>query len=436
MNNTQPFLWRKGLILSATFFLSAAFLFSCKKKDNLLGQSAVDPNELLNSGGIDTFQLVTFSIQEDSVISDNPAYALLGSYNDPVFGEFSAEFYTQFRLSGFDPNFGDLSSISVDSFVLGLEYTGYYGASGNQDLEVFELSEDLHIDSTYYSFSSKSTTGGNLVEAGKENINFNTSNLTVVGSDTIDSQLRIYLDTNKAWDLINKANLSDGTFSSNENFLNYFKGLRIKTNNPPQASGSGGVFYFNLEDPLSKLTIYYMQNGVPKTFDFLINSECADFNHVEIDSSGTDVANVINDTISGMDQYYAQSFGTRAVIQIPGLSNITSSSVVHKAVLEIPVSYLSGSKYTPPGLAVLTRKEKNSEALYSTGIIASYDDYKKAYVIDVRSFVQAVVNKEIENTEIILSPLLFITSAERVIFNGPNTANKTKPKLSIIYTEF
>ena len=34
------------------------------------------------------------------------------------------------------------------------------------------------------------------------------------------------------------------------------------------------------------------------------------------------------------------------------------------------------------------------------------------------------------------SPRFFINSAERVIFNGPNTINKSKPKLVVTYTEF
>ena len=224
MSRYSTFEWRRGLVLSATLFLMLTAFSSCKKKDHFIGENSIDPNSLLNSGGIDTFSLVTFTIEEDSVITDNPAFGILGSYNDPVFGTVNSEIYTQFRLSGLNPNFGDVNSIVLDSFVLGLEYIGYYGKSGIQNVEVFEItdSDGLSLDSTYYSFSTKTTNGIDLVEPGKGMLDFNTSNLTVIGNDTVDSQLRIYLDTNLAKSMIQEATNNPTTFSSNDEFLDYF----------------------------------------------------------------------------------------------------------------------------------------------------------------------------------------------------------------------
>ncbi len=74
---------------------------------------------ILNGTSLDTFTLLTYSIEEDTVISDNPANVVLGSYVDPTFGAYSASFYTQLRLAfGVDPNFTDPSEIVIDSFVL------------------------------------------------------------------------------------------------------------------------------------------------------------------------------------------------------------------------------------------------------------------------------------------------------------------------------
>ena len=99
---------------------------------------------------------------EDSIISDNASNVLLGSYNDPLFGEFSSSFYTQLRLAGVDPNFGDPSSIVIDSFVLGWSTSDIMG-NGRQTFEVYELNESLSIDSTYYSFNTVGHNGINLV---------------------------------------------------------------------------------------------------------------------------------------------------------------------------------------------------------------------------------------------------------------------------------
>lgn len=438
MHKNQSFMWRKGLVLSATFLFSLFLIASCKKKDSFIGQNSINQNDLLSSGGIEIYDLTTFTILEDSIISDNPAFGIIGSYNDPVFGVVNSEIYTQFRLSGLNPSFGITSDIIIDSFVLGLEYVGFYGESGNQTFEVFEINDadGLSIDSTYYSFSTKSTTGVNLVPPGSEIIDLNTSNVTVISHDTIDSQLRINLDTLLARSIIDESISNLTTFNSNENFNEFFKGLHIRTNNPSQFSGEGGLFYLNLNDALSKLTIYYRQDGIRKTYDLLINSSAADFNHVDVDNSMTNVETVINDTVSGQTEFYSQSFGSRAVVQIPFLDNLPENIVVHKATLELPVQYQSGSKYNPGfDVSVATRIALDDPDLYGV-TIGSYDDYSKQFTIDLQAYVQAISNGEQLNTELIISPILFITTGDRIIFNGQNTTNKAKPKFTIIYTEY
>jgi len=439
MNNIQPFTWRKGLVLSATFLLSVLIITSCKKKENLLGKNSINQNELLSSGGIDTFSLITFTIVEDSVISDNPAFGILGSYNDPVFGTVNSEIYTQLRLAGLSPNFGDINTISIDSVVLGIEHAGYYGEIGNQTFEVFEINDvdGLTMDSTYYSFSTKATTGSSLVPLGMETLDLNPSNLTVIGNDTVDAQIRIHLDTNFGWNIINKANLNDGTFDSNDAFLDFFKGFHIRTNNGMQASGEGGLFYFNLGDPLSKMTIYYTQDASQKTYDLNINSECVDFNHVDVINTGTDVQNVINTPGNGQVQFYAQAFKNRAVVQIPGLDNLPTNAVIHKATLELPIQYQTGTNYNPGfDISVVTPISANQPEIYSIIGLGAYDASRKQFTIDLRNHVQAIINGDKENLDLIFSPILFITSGDRIIFNGPLTTNKAKPKFTIVYTEF
>ncbi len=440
MKQNQSLWWRKGLFLSATFLLSIILATSCKKKETSLGQNTIDQNNILSSAGIDTFQLRTFTIAVDSVISDNPAFALLGSYNDPVFGTVNAEFYTQFRLEGLNPDFGDLNTIAIDSFVLGLEYSGFYGESGDQTFEVYEITDPngLHLDSTYYSFSTLAVGANNLMAAGKEVVYMDENDITVIGADTVDPQLRLHLDTNKARTFLEDAMINNPTaFTSNEEFADYFKGFLVRTNNGPQASGDGGVFYFNLNDALSKATIYYTQAGVQQSFDFLINSNSADFNHIDIDNFGTKVETVINDTISGMTEFYSQSFASRAVIQIPGLSNIPKNAIVHSAVLELPIQYQTAAKYAPAfDASIATRESSVSDNLLGINVLAGYVSSFKRYEVDLRAYVQAIITGEIDNTEIIVSPLLFITSMDRIIFNGPNTDNKAKPKIRVLYTEF
>ncbi|NBV67078.1 MAG: DUF4270 family protein [Flavobacteriia bacterium] len=424
---------RKGF-----FILIAVLSFlSCKKKDQSLGKDILDPNAYLNGITTDTFLLSTSIILEDSTETDNAGNVVLGSYNDPKFGLFNASFYSQLRLAGINPNFGTVSNIVVDSFVLALEYTGYYGDLSAQTFEVYEMTESIHPDSTYYNFTVKNHSSTNLVPAGKGTLVPDPLNKTIVGGDSLQAQLRIHLDTLLAKQFIAEATSGSTTFSSDDNFKSYFKGLLVKTNNISQAAGQGGVFYFNLNDPSSKLTIYYSQAGSQKTYDLLLNSTCADFSHVDINHSGTAVDQVINNPSQGLQSFYAQAFGLRAKIVIPGLSNLTKNQLIHRAEIHLPIQYNVGYKYKPgANVTFATKKTAFANNYINTGVLGTYSEYTKEFSADLKQYVQAVINKDIENTGLIVSPRFFINSAERIIFNGPNTINKAKPRIVITYTTF
>jgi len=415
----------------------ALTLLACKKKDQMLGKDLLGANNYLNGITTDTFYLSTSAVLEDSMITDNAANVVLGSYNDPKFGLFNASFYTQVRLAGINPNFGDASTIIIDSFILGLEYAGYYGSLSAQTFEVFELTEALNNDSTYYQFTTKSYANTSLIPAGNEVITPDPLNYTIIGNDSVQAQLRLPLDTNLARQFITEATSGSTTFSSNANFQNYFKGLYVRTNNGAQGSGQGGVYYFNLNDPGTKLTIYYHQGGTAKTYDFLMNSTCADFSHVAVNRTGTAVEQVINNPSLGLQEFYAQAFGVRARIVIPGLNQFTSNQLIHRAEIYLPVQFQFGSKYKPgANVTFATKKTAVSNGYINTGVLGAYSESKKEFSADVKQYVQAVINHDIENTGLIVSPRYFINSAERIIFNGPNTINKMRPKIIITYTDF
>jgi len=70
----------------------ALTLLACKKKDQMLGKDLLGANNYLNGITTDTFYLSTSAVLEDSMITDNAANVVLGSYNDPKFGLFNASF--------------------------------------------------------------------------------------------------------------------------------------------------------------------------------------------------------------------------------------------------------------------------------------------------------------------------------------------------------
>jgi len=341
------------------------------------------------------------------------------------------------RLAGLSPNIGNPNTIAIDSFVLAMAYVGYYGDLSSQTFEVYELNEDLSIDSTYYSFTSKSTKAQNLVPSGLGTIKPTPNTNSIVGSDTVRPQLRIPLDTSFARILVNEAGNGSATFASDQAFQNFFKGIKVKTNNPSQSSGSGTILYLDLNNSASKITIYFRQDGLNKTLDFLINKSCADFMHVEIQNTGSPIQNVLQDSTQGNVEYYAQAFKHRAVIQIPGLKNLSEKTVIHRADLTLPIQYQNGYRYRPGFSVSAATKLKLTDLNYtSLGILGDLNDSKKEFKLNLKNYVQAITNKNIENNGIVVSPRFFINSAERIVFNGKNTTNKNRPKLILTYTTY
>jgi hypothetical protein len=428
---------RKHLFFPFFLFTALILLSACKKKDFANGKDALDPNEILTGITTDTFDIITYTIAEDSIITSNPANAVLGSYNDPKFGKFEATIFTQVGLAGLSPSIGNPNSITIDSFVLALSYVGFYGDLNPQTFEVFELNENLYLDSTYYSFSTKSTKPQNLVPNGLGSITPAPNTSAIVGLDTVSPQLRIPLDTNFARILINEAGSGSPAFASDAAFQSFFKGIKIQSNNPNQSSSTGAALYLDLDNPASKMTIYFQQNGLNRTLDFVFNNSCANFININIENTGKPIQDVLLDNTKGNVEFYAQAFKHRAVIQMPGLKNLSDKIIIHRADLTLPLQYQTGYKYRPGNsVSVATKINLTDKSYTSLGILGEFDDVKKQFKLNLKNYIQAIVNKNINNNGIVVSPRFFINSAERIVFNGKNTLNKNRPKLILTYTSY
>jgi hypothetical protein len=121
-------------------------------------------------------------------------------------------------------------------------------------------------------------------------------------------------------------------------------------------------------------------------------------------------------------------------VNIPGLKNIPKKAIIHNAELILPIQHQTGAKYYPgDDLSVSILVDGD---LGGIGVLGLYDFYKKQFTVDIRNYVQALVAGDISTTELILSPRFFINSADRIIFNGPETINKMRPRVVLTYTEF
>jgi hypothetical protein len=158
---------------------------------------------------------------------------------------------------------------------------------------------------------------------------------------------------------------------------------------------------------------------------------------VDINRSNTPVEAVNNNPSVGMNEFYAQAFGVRAKIVVPGLNKFAKNQLIHRAEIHLPIQYQLGNKYKPGATVTFaTKKTAASQGYINTGVTGAYAETKKEFTADLKQYVQAVINEDIENTGLIVSPRFFVNSAERIIFNGQNTINKMRPKIIITYTNF
>lgn len=457
-NKIQIMSKRKVLQLSATFFISLLVLGSCKKEETTIGDGLLNDN--LGVITSDTFTLVTYSEELDSMPSDETSVSLLGAYNDPVFGQVNCGIVTQIRLSSSNPSFAaNIADVVVDSVVLGLDYTGinFYGPLDDLTVEVYEVLDDLkRDDQDYYTSTPVNTTGVNLVLPGTEVEPPEFVAEVVVGDDTLAPHMRINLDPSIIGDQLVQLN-GNGDMATDEQFVNAFKGLYIKVDPSSLGVGQGSVVYFGLENSLSKLTIYFHETGdtTPKEYDFSINSSCARYNKIDYDRSGTEVEALLTSTdkSQGLDKFYMQSGAVWAVVELPYIMNLNKDSlgnedkkIINKAELILPVQDYGADYYDPSVYMFIARivDEKTSDFILDyninqtlSGNTVVYDQTNREYRFNMTLELQAILKGERENTGFrIYAPSFFASSVERVIFNGPKANLKDRARLQITYTDY
>lgn len=101
----------------------------CKKPEDDLGLSVLDPADTLGTVRTDTVSIVAWTRIADSVQTSALSSNEIGSYLDPQFGRVTTGTVTQLRLSVNDVGPAD-ESLVCDSLVLSLAYSTvdpYYG---------------------------------------------------------------------------------------------------------------------------------------------------------------------------------------------------------------------------------------------------------------------------------------------------------------------
>src|ERR1051326_282014 len=270
-------------------FLVIVFFSSCKKKTpEDIGLPLLPGEDLLNAQFTDTATLITHTIKEDSLNTNGTTTMLLGNLNDPIFGMTKSSIFTQFDIpSGkTNPTFG--TNPTLDSAVLSMVYTkSFYGdTTAAQKFDVYELKQDLHLDSIYYSNRSAQYYYYTTQQIGSTTIVPHVHDSVMIGITKFPSHIRIPLSKGMFQNFLDDPAYT-ASYTSTSSFQKVFKGIYVTSSSTP---ATGAILYLKPADAYSRITLYY-HNPLPDTLEhsyyFGVGSDCVHFMHFDHDYSMT-----------------------------------------------------------------------------------------------------------------------------------------------------
>ena len=329
-------------------------LSSCRKNPEKIGNDLQPTNSLITVSFNDNHDIVTSTFTVPYLSTKMLGYAFLGNNNDPVFGTSNFDFFTQFSLSTESQSWGD--NAVADSVVLNLVYNGYYGDTTEyMNVRVYEILEDMYVDSTYRS---------NMVlecdESELANYSFSPRPHTANDTTLDRGTLRIPINPNLGTKFIeNESNLT-----SNDKFKEFFKGLRVKCD---MTSAEAAICYFNLTHSYSYLRVYYHNDTDTLKYDFSITSSDVRFNHYYHDFSTTNPI-TFNDTTNNDKLYVQGTAGTRVWVDFPNIqewaNSLGSNVVINEAKLCLSGAVNDTARYAPPTKLVVAGAKFDTDTTY------------------------------------------------------------------------
>jgi hypothetical protein len=431
-----------SLVLSLhAVLLLLLMLVSCKREEEI-GFEVQPSEDKIIVGFNDNSGILSYTIREDSVRTDETLLNLLGSSADPVFGTTTAGFYVQFRLPDNNVSFG--TNPVVDSIVLTLAYSGgYYGdITTTQSVNVFEINETFSLDSSYYSnrrlaCSNTNLCGDFFVPKPTDSVEF--------GNQTYVPHLRLTLDNALAQKFLDASGTSN--LADNPNFLLYFKGLYIVAD---PADINGAMLYFNLLSAQSKMTLYYHNDANDSlSYNFVINDNSArinTFEHYGFSGANHDFQmQLAGDTSRGEQTLYLQAMaGTKTYLRFNNLKALLfdGNVVINKAELIItPNASLQGD-YTKPAQLTLVMLMNDGtlrflpDEYYGAAYFGgAYNATTGQYRFNIATYVQYLMKYEdLTGKGLYLAISGASTNGSRLVFNGPGNASSNL-SLEITYTK-
>lgn len=404
------------------FFYLIVLLWGCKVKND--DGLAILPPDTIDGNFTTNHNLYIETLKIDSTVTSGWSGQTIGKYQDSYMGALQAEAYIQYLLSGTNVSFGDPSKLSLDSLVLWLYVTSYYGDSSEvAPIYVYEINESFTYEQTYYNVSSLNTSANNLSLVNDFKLEFDTS-----GAFT-KKVYKIKLDNSLGNKLL-FANSSD--LQDNTKFRDFFKGLKIVSGHQNLMLG------LDVITDSSRLVLHYgvqEDTVIKKTYNFYSDyTTAAKFTNYTRVSSGSLYEQTLN--TSSQEQGFI-SAGQQNQLYIKISTDSIKTTSINRAELEIPVDSMAvgtNSKFYPPSIVFVYNADSTRKVQGTYFTSAGYDAEKKKYTIVLTDKINNYLRKIEENHGLILVPVYQGNSVNRAVILGPQNPS-TKMRLKIYSTQ-
>ncbi|MDX1283958.1 MAG: DUF4270 family protein, partial [Draconibacterium sp.] len=195
--------------------LLALTIYSCNEQNDL-GLETLPGTDLINIKNIViTDDISAYTYSEEAIRTSGATSQLLGSFNDPIFGNTTVNLAAQFRLLAFPEYYG--TNPTADSVKLFMYYRSMYGDTITpQKFKVYELESQLDPDAEYtQDVDLKSMASTKLLGEFEYTPKIKQDSTT---QDTLYQLIKIPLDISLAEKLINADSMD---LVNNDIFLEY-----------------------------------------------------------------------------------------------------------------------------------------------------------------------------------------------------------------------
>jgi len=437
-------------IRQALFALIAACVLSaCTTEPDLLGLNLTPQGDKLNALYTDTTTLIAYNLPTDTLrTSVLPGYTagnfntiLLGAIYDSAFGKIEASFATQLWLSSLKPTIG--TGAFSDSVILQMPYAGLFGDSlAPQTIKVYELTESLRGDTSYYS--------NHYITPSPVSLIYNQTFIPKVkDSVTVKTvkygpMLRIKLDNAFGNKILN----GGANLNTQEAFRAYIKGLYV-TATQKDVMGTGSILNFDITGTNSGIQIYYHSPADSGSISVYVNGASSqrfntfNFHNYQFAHPLFKAQFLNKDTTKGQQKLFLSGMSPSDIkITFPYILKYKEKQRAgfNQAFLVIDAPFATKTIFPPAQLSlykVYKDGKRYSVEDQATGVASAvsgtYDAVRKQYRFVITQYLQNILKTGKQDFYLALSTSSPGRVASDIIIPGTKSG-KSRLRLELIYT--